>query len=229
MPESDSAARHPLHPLPDVGRTFVAAFESTYQPAAGVDALDVTGHVDHWEQDLEHFLSAGVRHVRYPLRWQRIQPSPGAFDWSETDRVLGRLHDRGAVPIVDLVHHTTYPDWLTDGFRGADFAPAYLRYAEAVAVRYPGCGPTRCSTSRSPRCSWLVTRGCGRRTSVGSPACGGSCCPCSPPSARPRTAGVSSSRRHTTSGWTPLRRIVVRAVAPRTPSWPTTVAMSSST
>ena len=45
--------------------------------------------------------------------------------------------EMGAVPIVDLVHHTTYPDWLTDGFRGPDFGPALVGYAEAVARRYP--------------------------------------------------------------------------------------------
>ena len=51
--------------------------------------------------------------------------------------MLGYLRDRGADPIVDLVHHTSYPEWLTDGFRDRRFGPAFLRYAEAVADRYP--------------------------------------------------------------------------------------------
>src|SRR5215211_2935239 len=96
---------HPLNPLPPVGRTFVAGFESTYHPTAGVDALDTTAHAQHWEQDLAGLVAAGVRHLRYPLRWQRLEPEPGVFRWDETDRVLGRLHDLGLVPIVDLVHH----------------------------------------------------------------------------------------------------------------------------
>ena len=128
---------HPLHPLPGVGRTFVGGFESTYHPGTGVDALDVTGHHTRWRTDLQHLQDAGVRHVRYPLRWQRIQPAPGTFDWAGTDAVMGHLHDTGAVPIVDLVHHTSYPDWLRDGFRDAGFPDAYLRYVEAVAYRYP--------------------------------------------------------------------------------------------
>jgi glycosyltransferase involved in cell wall biosynthesis len=132
----EAAPPHPLDPLPPVGRTFIGGFESTYHPAAGVDALQVTGHDQHWRTDLAHVLRAGVRHLRYPLRWHRIERSPGVFDWTEPDRVLGHLRERGAVPIVDLVHHTSYPDWLTDGFRGADFGPAFLRYAEAVALRY---------------------------------------------------------------------------------------------
>src|SRR5919107_6317983 len=128
---------NPVHPLPPVGRTFVAGFESTYHPAAGVDAFDTTGHAVHWEQDLLDMHAAGVRHLRYPLRWQRLEPEPGVFDWDETDRVLGRIAELGAVPIVDLVHHTTYPDWLSDGFRGPDFGPAFVRYSEQVALRYP--------------------------------------------------------------------------------------------
>ncbi len=136
MTSDPPSTAHPLHPLPPVGRTFVGGFESTHHPAAGIDVLDVTGS-GSWTADLEHLLGAGVRHLRVPLRWPRIEPEPGAFHWAETDRLLGQLRDRGAVPIVDLVHHTSYPAWLEDGFRGADFGPALLRYAEAVAVRYP--------------------------------------------------------------------------------------------
>jgi len=130
-------ATHPLHPLPPVGRTFVAGFESTLHPTAGVDALDVSGHRGRLRQDLDQLRDAGVRHLRYPLSWHRIERAPGEFDWTETDRVLGELRQRDAVPIVDLVHHTSYPGWLDDGFRDPRFGRAFLRYAEAVAARYP--------------------------------------------------------------------------------------------
>ncbi|MCU1431529.1 MAG: hypothetical protein JWP95_634 [Actinotalea sp.] len=138
-----ATGRHPVHalqPLPPVGRTVVAGFESTYHPAAGVDALDITGHAEQWRDDVEHVLGTGVRHLRYPLRWQRIEREPGVFDWSQTDRVLGTLHDSGAVPIVDLVHHTSYPDWLMDGFADPRFGRAFVRYSTAVAERYPWVG-----------------------------------------------------------------------------------------
>jgi glycosyltransferase involved in cell wall biosynthesis len=128
---------HPLDPLPPRGRTFVGGFESTHHPAAGIDVLDVTGSGPWWTADLDHLLTSGVRQLRLPLRWPRIEPEPGRFDWSATDRLLGEVRARGGVPIVDLVHHTSYPGWLGDGFRGPDFGPAFLRYAEAVAVRYP--------------------------------------------------------------------------------------------
>ena len=128
---------HPLDPLPPVGRTFLAGFESTYLPSADVDVLELTGHDEHWATDLADVLGTGVRHLRYPLRWQHIERVPGVFDWAATDAVLGLLHDRGAVPVLDLVHHTSYPAWLTDGFRDARFGPAFVRYAVAVAERYP--------------------------------------------------------------------------------------------
>ncbi|MGW0364738.1 family 1 glycosylhydrolase [Streptomyces sp. NPDC002990] len=129
--------QHDIRPLPQAGRSFLAGFESTYLPLWHVDELDTTGHAAHSRRDIDDVLSAGVRHLRYPLRWQRINPLPGRFDWHETDRALAHLRERGAVPIVDLVHHTSYPDWLTDGFRDRRFSDAYVAYAVAVADRYP--------------------------------------------------------------------------------------------
>jgi beta-glucosidase/6-phospho-beta-glucosidase/beta-galactosidase len=117
--------------------TLIAGFESTALPLHGVDVADLTGHADRWREDIDAVLAAGVRTFRYPLRWHRIEQSPGELDWSEPDRTLGYLHDRGAEVIVDLLHHTSYPAWLTDGFRDRRFPRAYVDYAAAVAHRYP--------------------------------------------------------------------------------------------
>ncbi|MCW2603874.1 MAG: hypothetical protein JWN61_2009 [Pseudonocardiales bacterium] len=116
---------------------MIAAFESTYHPLHGVDVSDINCHSQQWRSDLDAALAAGVRRVRYPISWHRIEREPGWFDFSETDRVLGYFRDNGVDPIVDLVHHTSYPGWLTDGFRDRRFGSAYVRYAEAVADRYP--------------------------------------------------------------------------------------------
>ncbi|NKX51538.1 beta-glucosidase, partial [Arthrobacter deserti] len=95
------------------GRTaFLAAFESTYLPGHGRDVAEATGHALHWRGDIGAVLGAQVRRFRYPLRWHRIEPEPGRFDWSATDATLEYLKERGADPIVDLVHHTSYPEWL---------------------------------------------------------------------------------------------------------------------
>ncbi|MDQ4096642.1 MAG: family 1 glycosylhydrolase, partial [Actinomycetota bacterium] len=78
-----------------------------------------------------------MRRLRYPVRWHRIERKPKAFDWRATDEVLGYLRDNDMCPIVDLVHHTSYPRWLRRGFLDRQFPKAYLRYVEAFARRYP--------------------------------------------------------------------------------------------
>jgi beta-glucosidase/6-phospho-beta-glucosidase/beta-galactosidase len=118
-------------------RPFVGAFESTYLPGHGVDVAETTGHDAVWRADVDSVLDAGVKTLRYPLRWHRIESDPGRFVWDEADAVLGHLRERGAHVVVDLVHHTSCPEWLDDGFRDRRFAGAFLRYAEAVAARYP--------------------------------------------------------------------------------------------
>jgi len=116
---------------------FLGAFESTYLPTHDRDVAETTGHTERWREDLDAVLAPGVTGLRYALRWHRIEAEPGRYDWAETDAVLDRLRSRGVEAIVDLVHHTSYPAWLTDGFRDRRFGPAYLSYAEAVARRYP--------------------------------------------------------------------------------------------
>lgn len=116
---------------------MIGAFETTYMPAHDRDVAETTGHDRRWREDLELLRSTGVRRLRYPIRWHRVESEPGSFDWSETDRVMRHIRDLGMAPIVDLVHHTSYPRWLAGGFADDRFAESYLRYADAVAERYP--------------------------------------------------------------------------------------------
>jgi len=125
----------------DPGRTpIIGAFESTFLPGHGVDVSETSQHSIRWREDLDFDIDAGVRTFRYPLRWHRIESIPGRHDWSEPDTVLAYLQDRGVEVALDLLHHTSYPAWLTDGLRDCRFAEAYVRFAEAVAQRYPHVG-----------------------------------------------------------------------------------------
>ncbi|MBW3556560.1 MAG: family 1 glycosylhydrolase, partial [Actinobacteria bacterium] len=115
---------------------ILGAFESTYMPRHDLDVAETTGHTRRWRQDLNLLADMGVRRLRYPIRWHRVEEIRDDYDWSDTDEVLGHLHDNGFRPVIDLVHHTSYPGWL-DGFADPRFGPAYLRFAEAAARRYP--------------------------------------------------------------------------------------------
>lgn len=115
---------------------FIGAFESSYQPGHDRDVLETTQHTTRWREDLLLLKTCHVSRLRYPLRWHRIEPAPGEFDWGHTDEVLGFMEENGFEPIVDLLHHTSYPLWLGDLANPA-FEPAFLRFVEAVAERYP--------------------------------------------------------------------------------------------
>lgn len=98
---------------------------------------ETTQHVARWRSDLELLVGCGVRRVRYPVRWHRVEARRGRYDWEETDRIFGWMAEHDVRPIPDLLHHTSYPRWLRRGFADRRFGPAYLRYAEAFATRYP--------------------------------------------------------------------------------------------
>lgn len=116
---------------------LIGAFESTYLPAHDVDIIETSGHAVRWREDLALLRELGVTRLRYPVRWHRVEPEPGARLWAHTDEVMGFLRDEGFEPIVDLVHHTSYPRWLDGGFADPRFGPAFLAFAGDVAARYP--------------------------------------------------------------------------------------------
>lgn len=99
------------------------------------DQLRRSGHLVRTD-DLERIATTGARTVRYPVRWEHVQPvSGGPCDWTWTDDRLARLASMGIEPIVGLVHHGSGPEGthLLD----SDFAPRLAEFAARVARRYP--------------------------------------------------------------------------------------------
>jgi beta-glucosidase/6-phospho-beta-glucosidase/beta-galactosidase len=75
--------------------------------------------------------------VRYGLPWHRINPGPGAWDFSWIDGPLEALLERGIQPLVSLLHYGT-PPWLVESYLAAGFAERMAEYAARVAERYRG-------------------------------------------------------------------------------------------
>jgi len=102
-----------------------------------LDEYELIDHYRRWRTDLDLVASLGVRSMRYGIPWYRVNPAPGAWDWSWTDRVLEHLDRIGIAPIVDLVHYGT-PLWMERSFVSADYPRRVAEYAAAAAERYRG-------------------------------------------------------------------------------------------
>ncbi len=114
---------------------ILAGFDGTYAPDNDVDVSEACGHFVRRDADFDLVVAAGIKRLRYPVRWHRIEQTEGVYDWSDTDAALGALADRGLQPILDLLHHTSHPRWLT--FADKRFGASYQRFVEAFALRYP--------------------------------------------------------------------------------------------
>ncbi len=100
-----------------------------------VDQVELTGHASR-PRDLDRLAALGVRAVRYPVLWERVQPSADrAPDWSFTDERLGRLRELGIRPIVGLVHHGSGPRFTS--LLDESFVTGLADFARRVAERYP--------------------------------------------------------------------------------------------
>jgi beta-glucosidase/6-phospho-beta-glucosidase/beta-galactosidase len=116
---------------------FLSGFESTHIFGSGTDVLELTRHYERVEQDLWLARLTGMRQMRYSAPWHSIEKVPGRYDWSWMDRAMRCMRDLGIEPILDPLHHTSFPDWLEGGFANPNFADLYLSFVTALAERYP--------------------------------------------------------------------------------------------
>ncbi len=99
-----------------------------------VDQLDLTGHA--WrDDDVDRIADLGVRTVRYPILWERIERQRGQMDWDWPDRRLARLRALGIDVVAGLVHHGSGPPWTS--LLDDSFATGLAEFAGRVAERYP--------------------------------------------------------------------------------------------
>ena len=119
---------------------WAVGIENTFIPQtrAGHRRLDEYELMDHyrlWRDDLDRAADLGISTIRYGIPWYKVNPRPGAFDWSWTDQALEHLVGRGLTPIVDLMHYGT-PLWLENGFVNASYPRRVAEYAARFAERY---------------------------------------------------------------------------------------------
>jgi dTDP-4-dehydrorhamnose reductase len=99
------------------------------------DQLLSTGHYSR-PSDIDRLAELGIKTLRYPLLWERHEPSKdGNIDWTWADQQLGAIRRKGILPIAGLLHHGSGPVF-TD-LSSPDFPRYFARYAGRVARRYP--------------------------------------------------------------------------------------------
>src|ERR671933_514555 len=95
------------------------------------DQLLRSGH-DERIADLDLIAELGIRTLRYPVLWERVDRD----GWGWTDERLARLRELDIQPVVGLVHHGSGP--LRTNLLDPSFADGLAEHAAAAAERYPG-------------------------------------------------------------------------------------------
>jgi beta-glucosidase/6-phospho-beta-glucosidase/beta-galactosidase len=116
---------------------YLSGFESTHIFGSGKDVLQLTKHTEYCREDLKLAKLTGLDLMRYSAPWHSIERVKGVYDWTWMDNALGCMYKLGIQPIMDPLHHTSFPEWLEDGFANPDFVDSYLRFVTALAERYP--------------------------------------------------------------------------------------------
>lgn len=100
------------------------------------DQLEMAGHYQRAEADIERFAELGIRKLRYPVLWEHHQPQPGQkIDWQWTEKQLNTIRKNKIVPMAGLLHHGSGPDF-TD-LSDKNFSTKLAAYAAKVASKFP--------------------------------------------------------------------------------------------
>ena len=130
----------PQHWSRDGRLHFALGIEDTFVPQSrpgerALDEYELTDHYRQWHSDLALAPHAGAELLRWGIPWHRVNPAPGAWDWSWVDRVMARFAELGLRPIVDLLHYGT-PTWVDREFAHPDYPELVADYAVRAAERY---------------------------------------------------------------------------------------------
>lgn len=99
------------------------------------DQLKYNGHYNR-TGDIAQLAETGIRKIRYPILWERHQPSrENAIDWTWTQNQLRELMEHHIDVIAGLVHHGSGPAFthLLDD----QFPNLLADYAKKVAEQFP--------------------------------------------------------------------------------------------
>jgi beta-glucosidase/6-phospho-beta-glucosidase/beta-galactosidase len=116
---------------------YLSGFESTHIFGSGKDVLELTRHTEFCEEDLQLVNQSGLDLMRYSAPWHSIEKFKGIYDWEWMDKAMESMYYHGIQPILDPLHHTSFPEWLEDGFADVEFVESYVRFVTALAERYP--------------------------------------------------------------------------------------------
>lgn len=133
----------PLRPGPGAGPPPPAATElwgglECSVVRVGDDLRDQFRETGHHGRiaDLEAVAALGLRTLRYPVAWERVEPhGPEDGDWAWHDERLAELRRLGVAPILGLVHHGSGPGWTC--LLDPRFPEKLADFAGRAARRYP--------------------------------------------------------------------------------------------
>ena len=111
-------------------RQALSARRTRLRSGRRLDVIAASQHDRMTATDYQGLQRFGIRTVRDGLRWHRVEPSPGRYDWTSFLPMLQAACRTETEVIWDLCHYG-YPDDL-DIFTPV-FVDRFARYAGAVA------------------------------------------------------------------------------------------------
>jgi hypothetical protein len=94
---------------------------------------------DIGQKDLHKMGQGHVKSVRWTISWPRVQKTEGGpFDWSEPDKVIGRLAGRGirVLPVLVNSPHFAAPTTATPPLGSKAARSDWKRFVSAAVARY---------------------------------------------------------------------------------------------
>lgn len=98
------------------------------------DQLQYSGHYKR-SRDIEQIASLGIKKIRYPILWEKHQPSNLPIDWTWIDKQLSSFKHHNIDVIAGLVHHGSGPSYTN--LLDKNFPFLLADYAKKVATEFP--------------------------------------------------------------------------------------------